>query len=219
MARSLSANLLSGLTSRSSSPILLAELFFDSEKLRLWSGYGTISWNGVDWVGSGLLGTISQIEDTQETRAANHTIQLTGIPSDMVALALGEKFSGRRYNLYLGTIDKGTVTADAIKTFEGLDIKTFDGVNVSPFGGGGVYGVYVVDATKIFSGEMDLPTIEYGADTATVSLNVENRLVRLLHSKEIRYTDQEQKTLFPDDRAFEYVASIQGTTTEWGKTS
>ncbi len=37
-------------------PVLLVELGFASGPSRVWSGLGTLSWSGQDWLGVGTLG-------------------------------------------------------------------------------------------------------------------------------------------------------------------
>ena len=85
-------------------PILFAELFFESETLRLCSANRTISWNGYDWLGAGPLGNISKPSESLETKSNSLTLSLSGVPTDMVSLALGEVYKGRKGNIYAGCL-------------------------------------------------------------------------------------------------------------------
>lgn len=82
----------------------------------------------------------------------------------------------------------------------------------------GVYDNGVIYATPLFSGKMDTITIQPG-ETGTITLNAENELINILKAKNLRYTDEDQKKLFPGDRGLEYVAGIQDKQIEWGKVS
>lgn len=78
-------------------------------------------------------------------------------------------------------------------------------------------GALIADPVLSFSGRMDQPTIEVGADTATISINCENKLLMLNNSVERRYTNEDQQLDYPGDRGFEFVNSIQQTTIYWGR--
>jgi hypothetical protein len=75
----------------------------------------------------------------------------------------------------------------------------------------------IADPLQIFSGRMDAPTIDEGAQQATIALSVENRLIDLNRSRERRYTNQDQQIDFPSDLGFQYVQSIQDWNGVWGK--
>lgn len=68
----------------------------------------------------------------------------------------------------------------------------------------------------IFSGFMDVMTIDEGSETSTISLTVENKLIQLSRSNVRRYTDQDQKKDHPNDDGFEYVTIMAEKDIEWG---
>lgn len=76
----------------------------------------------------------------------------------------------------------------------------------------GVYTFY-----QIFAGYVDQMNIIENADTASITLTVENALIKLERPVIRRYTDQDQKSRYPSDRGLEYVASLQGKPIYWGK--
>jgi hypothetical protein len=59
-------------------------------------------------------------------------------------------------------------------------------------------------------------TINDGADSLSITVSAENKLIILNRDKVLRYTDQDQKRLFPNDKGLEYVASIQDKPLTWG---
>lgn len=75
----------------------------------------------------------------------------------------------------------------------------------------------VVDAPiNVFTGRMDLMTVEDGGDTADITLTVENRLLDLERSRARRYTSEDQKIDFPDDKGLDFVADLQDKNVVWG---
>ena len=55
--RTMTADMVSEVTTAQLAPVLLTELQFDTANpTRLWSGYGTLSYNSVSWIGVGDLG-------------------------------------------------------------------------------------------------------------------------------------------------------------------
>lgn len=68
----------------------------------------------------------------------------------------------------------------------------------------------------LFSGFMDTMTITEGDDTSTVTVNCENRLITLGRAQEVRYTDEAQRVLYPDDKGLEYLNSMIDKSIYWG---
>jgi hypothetical protein len=73
------------------------------------------------------------------------------------------------------------------------------------------------DPLQLFAGRMDVPTIDEGTQTSSISIAVENRLIDLNRSRERRYTDQDQQIDHPGDLGFQYVQFIQNWNGTWGK--
>jgi hypothetical protein len=80
-------------------------------------------------------------------------------------------------------------------------------------------GALISAPYQVFAGRMDVISIEDGADTASIGLDAENRLIDLFRSRETRYTDEEQRTLFAGDLGLEYVAGLQEKPIDWGVAS
>ena len=58
----------------------------------------------------------------------------------------------------------------------------------------------------IFSGFMDVLTIDEGGETSTINLSVENKLIQLGRSKARRYNSADQRADHLADEGFDYVA-------------
>lgn len=80
-------------------------------------------------------------------------------------------------------------------------------------------GALVGEPYQIFSGLMDVMQIDDAAETASITLSAENRLIELRKSKVSRYTPEDQKRLYPDDLGLDFVPSIQDKELIWGKTT
>lgn len=70
---------------------------------------------------------------------------------------------------------------------------------------------------KIFSGLMDVIVDEDNGETSTLTLSLVSRFIDHLRQKPLRYTDQGQKSLFPNDKGLEFVSTLPGKTIFWGK--
>lgn len=108
--------------------------------------------------------------------------------------------------LTLTGIPKYLVSTALSEPYQGRHAKVKFGINAE--------GVYT--AVTVFSGEMDQMGIQYGAETVTISLDVESRLIDLDRSRVRRYTHEDQKKRFVDDRAFEFVTRLQDESLQWG---
>ena len=59
--------------------------------------------------------------------------------------------------------------------------------------------------------------IDEGAETASITLNVENRLIVFDRPKERRFTHEDQQNRFAGDLGFEFVPDLQDKEIIWGK--
>jgi hypothetical protein len=74
-----------------------------------------------------------------------------------------------------------------------------------------------IDRLQIYKGRMDVMTIEEAGDTSVISVSTESILVGLERARERRFTDEDQKTQYPNDKGFEFVASLQQKDVAWGR--
>lgn len=71
------------------------------------------------------------------------------------------------------------------------------------------------DFFEIFSGFMDVMTIEDSGETCIINLTVESRLIILDRKVPLRYTQETQNSLYPGDTFFSTVASLQDKKVNW----
>jgi hypothetical protein len=127
--RDLISALATGIVANVVRPAMLFEGDFQGGFVRVWSGIGDLSWNGYTWTGVGALGGISDIEETDEVKAAGITVALSGIAPEMIALALNSVRQNKEGRLYLALFDGETANllADPYLCFEGrLDVAEID---------------------------------------------------------------------------------------------
>ena len=161
MSRSLDPTTLENINKDVVRPFNAVELKFDGDNvIRLWTGVGTLTLDdGTEWVGAGTLLSISDVEETAEMSVKGATVSLSGIPSEVISLALSEPYQGRVCNIYFGTFsEEGALlkqSGDYILLQDGSQIL----VNLGDKG-----------FNEIFSGYMDQMNIEESAETSTISL-------------------------------------------------
>lgn len=105
-------------------PAYLVDLDTTTGHVRAWSGIGSLFWGGSpanEFLGVGELGKISVIPETRDIRAEGILIQLSGIPSDMVSLALNEAQPGRDLLVYIAMFtDAGVLIVDPYLAWSGM---------------------------------------------------------------------------------------------------
>jgi len=209
MSRDLSATTIEAINEDTVRPFFAVELMFDGDNvLRMWTGQGTlVLTDGTEWAGAGTLLNISTVEETSELAVKGATITLTGIPSEVISLALSQPYQGRVCNIYIGTFTTGNIlqeNSDYILLQDGSRIEvqsTSKGFN------------------SIFSGYMDQMNIAESADTSTIELSVENKLIDLERARVARFTSGYQKSIYPDDLGLDFVEDLQDRNISWGRKS
>lgn len=120
MSRDLTTDFKSAVTAGTVRPVVLVVAEFDSETIRFWNGIGTLSYGGNDYTGAGVLLQISEIVETQKIEARGANFKLSGIPSELIAVALAEEYQDRRITQTFAPLDaSGAVIADPFTFFSG----------------------------------------------------------------------------------------------------
>jgi hypothetical protein len=78
-------------------------------------------------------------------------------------------------------------------------------------------GSVIADPFELFSGRIDVPSINEDSDTSTIQLTYESKLIDLQKPREFRYTDEDQQRMYPGDLGFEFVPDLQDKIVNWGK--
>ena len=180
-------------------PFYAIEMFFDNDQtLRLWTGVGVMTIDNVDYYGTGNLLSISDIEETSEMAARGATLTLSGVPQEVLSLAMTEAYQGRLCKIYFGQITKSAAPKpDLYIDFTGFALEN--------------------GLAEIFTGYMDTMDIMDNGETSTVEVTVENKLIDLERQRVARYTSAYQKSIYPNDLGFDFVESLQDKPIYWGR--
>jgi len=207
MSRDLDPSTIKAISQDVVRPFFAVELKFDGdETLRMWTGQGTLVLdNGTQWIGAGNLLDISSIEETAEMAVKGATITLSGVPSEVLSLALSEPYQGRVCNIYFGTFSSGSLLKET-----GNYILLQDGSRINVETGEKGFN-------QLFSGYMDQMNIDDSAETSAIELKVENRLIDLERARVARYTKYYQKSVYPDDDGLNFVEDLQTRKVPWGR--
>jgi len=209
MSRDLSDNTIDNISQDVVYPFFATELRFDGDNtLRLWTGQGTLVLDdGTSWVGTGNLLNISAIEETSELAVKGATLTLSGVPSEVLSLALSEPYQGRVCNIYFGTFSQGSILQESssyilLQDGSRINLETTD-----------------KDFSEIFSGYMDQMNIEESGETSTIQLLVENKLVDLERARVARFTSGYQKSIYAGDLGLDFLEDLQDKQISWGRKS
>lgn len=75
----------------------------------------------------------------------------------------------------------------------------------------------VDDYVEVFGGYMNTMAIEDSGETSNITLTVESKLIELNRPRVRRYTHESQKSRYPTDTFFSYVADLQDKEIVWGR--
>lgn len=113
-------------------------------------------------------------------------------------------------DISLSGIPSDLISSALNETYQGRSCKLFLGVLDSS-------NAVVADPITLFSGRMDLMTIDDSGDTASLNVTAESRLIDLDRTRERRYTSEDQKIDFPNDKGLEFIADLQDKEITWGR--
>ena len=105
MSRDLTTPMIQGLTSINPAVCILLDLTLKSSVEHIWTGLGTISWNGNDYRGIGDLGGMGDIPESTEVKAEGTTIALSGVNPDLLAESLADIQLGAPVTIWFALFD------------------------------------------------------------------------------------------------------------------
>lgn len=205
--RNLSPEMVAEVTAPAVAPALLVELVFDAVTIRLWTGIGNLSYGGEIFSGAGNLIGISSIDETQNTEARGIVASLNGVPSTMVAMALGQNPRGRPFRLFFAVVDSRRYIATEDEPGR---VELEDGSGYILLENNLINTPY-----RIFSGLMDTFEMADNGESANIRLAVENALIVGQRTKVQRYSNEDQKKAYPNDRGLEFINPLQDKELVW----
>lgn len=187
MTRDLSTDLRAEVSKDRLAPILLAELETDGGTVRAWTGFGDLTWGGNVFKGTGAFGGVSSVEEK-----------------------FGDEVTASGTALTLAGVDPDMISVALGEIRQGLPGKVWFACLDQET------GAFVGDPFLLTSGLADVPTIDDSGDSVVVSVALANRLADLERPRVRRFTDQDQRSVYPTDRGFEFVAGLQDAVITWG---
>jgi len=134
----------------------------------------------------------------------------TGDMGEVSAIDETKKLSANNVTLTLSGVPTHLIAVTMEEKYRGRFCRIWMGLV-------GEDKVTLIDAPyQIFAGRIDTITITDGGESSTIAATVESCMIDMARSGERRYTDEDQKQLFPDDKGLEYVTAIQALEVQWG---
>lgn len=186
MTRSVTGGVASAIAQPNVGLVQFVEMLFDGDPLRVCSAGYAMDWNGYSWIGTGNLGSIEEVKETETGEVTGLAFTLSGVPSSTLAIALGAAGSYQRrvVNVYTAFLALPThaILADPVLEWSGL-IDTMD----------------IVDE----------------AETATVRVTAENELFDFDRPAAIYWTDEDQQRLYPGDTGLRFAKQLTDRALIW----
>ena len=189
MARSITTAFNNAITSQVVRPLLAVELEFSTGTLRFWNGYGDLTMTA-----GGSSNTFTGLGDLMGVSAVSESDQVEAIGA----------------TLSLTGIKSSLISAALSANYTNRNASIFLGLFDSSKS-------VIADVYTLFKGKMDIMKIDEGPESATITLNLESRLIQLERPKNRRYTHEDQQERFTGDLGFEFVTDLQDKEIIWGK--
>lgn len=99
-----------------------------SVPMRLCTAGYDMAWNGFQWLGVGLVGTIDPIQEQATLEAIGVSMSISGVPSDLIAITLTEQYQGKPCQIWVAPLAEDLqLLSQPIKVFSGrLDTMDTD---------------------------------------------------------------------------------------------
>lgn len=128
-----------------------------------------------------------------------------GILLNIDGIAEVADLSASGINITLSAISSSVISLALQENYQGRVARVYFGVDG------------VANALEVFSGFMDVMTIEHSGETIRVTLSVESKLVTLQRPNTRRYTSENHQIRHPGDTFFDHVTKLQDKEIVWGR--
>lgn len=120
MSRDLTTNMYDGVAEEVIAPVVMVLIELDSDTIAVHSAVGEFVWGGHTFSGVGEYGSLSEIREDGNVAPQAVTAQLSGIPQEFRAIAMGDHYNGRPAKVYKALLDdECQLVADPVLSFEG----------------------------------------------------------------------------------------------------
>ena len=189
MARDITSDFNTAIKDTVVQPIFAIELEFSDGTLRFWTGYGDITMTA-----GGSSKTFTGTGDllTISPIGESSTLQMQGITVALTGIksSLVSTALTAQYTNRNGTLYMGLLNSS---------------------------GAVIADVYTLFKGKMDVLNINEGAETSTITLKIESRLVSFDLPLNRMLTLEDQQVDYSTDLGFEFISSLQDKEIIWGK--
>lgn len=159
MARALTAAMLAAIRTGAVRPVFFYEGEFSGGTLNLFTGRGTITWDGKTWTGDNGLLQIASVAEAPDLSAVNFNITLNGNLTSLLTVALSQVRRGLPGKVWLGLLNRAPYLS--IPGVAGNRASTPDSAAISLTGNLDVFGR--VSADDWSSGAIQTLGAKYGA--------------------------------------------------------
>jgi hypothetical protein len=123
----ISSAMLAAMQAKQLLPAIFVQATLASGTIYLWSGFGTITWNGQAWQGVGSMLKISTVEEKATVSATGVTVTLSGIDPTLLENVLSEFQVSGPVTVFLGAFSAGALIPSPVTVWSGLlDQPTID---------------------------------------------------------------------------------------------
>ncbi len=189
MARDITSDFNTAIKDTVVKPLFAIELEFSDGTLRFWSGYGNITMTA-----GGSSKTFTGTGDllTISPISESSTLQMQGITVALTGIksSLISTALSAQYTNRNGSLYMGLINSS---------------------------GAVIGDVYTLFQGKMDVLNISEGAETSTITLNIESRLVTFDLPLNRMLTLEDQQVDYSSDLGFEFISNLQDKEIIWGK--
>ena len=189
MARSITTAFKNSIKAQAVQPFFAVQLEFSTGTLYFWTGYGNLTMTA-----GGSSNTFTGLGDLLNISAIGESDQLEAIGAQV-------QVTGIKSSIISAALGANYTNRNAEIYFGTFESSK----NV------------IADVYTLFKGKMDIMKIDEGPESATITLNLENRLIVLDRPKNRRYTHEDQQERFSGDLGFEFVPDLQDKQIIWGK--
>ena len=189
MARSITTAFKNSIKAQAVQPFFAVQLEFSTGTLYFWTGYGNITMTA-----GGSSNTFTGLGDLISVSPIGESDQVEAIGA----------------SLSLTGIKSSLISAALSALYTNRNASIYLGLFDSNKS-------VVSDVYTLFKGKMDIMKIDEGSETASITLNIENRLIVFDRPKERRFTHEDQQNRFAGDLGFEFVPDLQDKEIIWGK--
>ena len=198
MARTVHADIVTALAASNVQPFYAVNLEFDSGTTITKDDGSTFSSAPVYyWTGVGDLASSDNSNGVTYT-GAQDLLQISGLDETAELRANGATIT-------LSGVPQTLVSLALQIPYHGRKAKIFFGVKG------------VSNLVEVFSGYMDKMTVAESPESATISMQIESKLVDLDRVRVRRYTHESQKSRYSGDTFFSFLADMQDKQINWGK--